>query len=116
MINLDLTIRSREDDMKSERRGKRTSSRIPWIVAILLGMFWSTTYLFIGQLHGMWPMYNGEFPFLIARLFTSQVAKLSVAAAAISTFTDGALVGLVGSWLLMLPITVSRRNHNRKEA
>jgi hypothetical protein len=76
-------------------------------MALLFGAIWTASYMVLGRMHGMWPMFNGELPFAAARLFTSQVDKLPVGLGAFFAFVDGAVAGLAGSWTMLLAITIS---------
>lgn len=80
----------------------KQANYIPWIVALIFGVIWSVTYLVLGRMHGMWPMFNGEFPFMTAHLFTFQSAELSATLGGLFAFIDGAIVGLAGSWIVLL--------------
>ena len=117
MNNPITTSHQDKELLLSDAVEKNMHTTANWVMLISAGVFgilWAATYLILGQMHQMWPMFNGEFPFLTARVFASQSARLPVAAAAISTFVDGALVGLVGSWLLLLPVK-SRHTHYRSK-
>ena len=89
------------------RRAGRKTNYIPWIVALTFGVFWSATYLILGRMHGMWPMFNSEFPFSTARLFTSQIAELPTALGALLGFVDGAVAGLAASWIVLFAARIT---------
>ena len=89
------------------QRVTRKTNYIPWIIAIIFGVLWSAAYVLLGRMHGMWPMFNSEFPFSTAHLFTSRVAELSVGVGALFAFIDGAVAGLAGSWILLLTARIT---------
>ena len=88
-------------------RASKKANYIPWIVALAFGVLWSAAYLLLGRMHGMWLMFNSEFPFLTARLFTSRIAELSPILGASFAFLDGALVGLAASWIVLLAARIT---------
>ncbi len=88
-------------------RASKKANYIPWIVALIFGALWSATYLILGRMHGMWPMFNSEFPFSTARLFTSRIAELSPALSAVFAFLDGAVVGSAASWIVLLAARIT---------
>ena len=94
-------------DQTMSLHASKKANYIPWIVALLFGVLWSAAYLLLGQMHGMWPMFNSEFPFSTARLFTSRIAGLRPAFGAIFAFLDGAIAGLVASWIFLLAVKIA---------
>ncbi len=89
------------------RRVTRKTNYIPWIIAIIFGVLWSAVYLLFGRMHGMWQMFNDGFPFGTAHLFISRISELTAWLGAIFAFTDGAVVGLAGSWIILLAAKIS---------
>ena len=89
------------------RRAGRMTNQIPWIVALIFGVFWSATYLCLGRMHSMWPMFNSEFPFSTARLFTSHIDELPTALGALFGFVDGAVAGLAASWIVLFAARIT---------
>ena len=89
------------------RRAGRKTNQIPWIVALTFGVFWSATYLLLGRMHGMWPMFNSEFPFSTAHLFISRIAELPTALGALFAFLDGAVAGFAGGWIILLAARIN---------
>ena len=92
-------IQSGNADSGLDHQVRKIANSIPWILAALFGVFWSTTYLFLGVLHGMWPMFDSEFPFLIAHLLGLHIGHLSIPVRALLVFADGGLIGFVLAWL-----------------
>ena len=91
------------------RPASRKANYIPWIAALIFGVLWSLVYLVLGRMHGMWPMFNSEFPFSTVRLFTSQIAELPTVLGALFAFVDGSVVGLAASWIILLAARITSR-------
>lgn len=88
---------------RSNLQGKeiQATNTLPLLVASILGGLWAGLYLIAGSLHGMWPMFNRKFPFLIASLLHLRPEAISSRLGALLTFADGASVTFVVAWLLL---------------
>ena len=72
----------------------------PLKIAFITGLFWVFVYLSLGRLHGMWPMFDKEFPFLVASVFGVHTGTISVLTGAVLAFTDAVIVGFTLSLIL----------------
>jgi len=75
--------------------------RIPLLIGVLFGLFWATAFLALGRLHGMWPMFEREFPFFIASLLGLHMVKMPWWVGVTAAFVDGALVGVLSGLVLV---------------
>jgi hypothetical protein len=89
-----------DPERRADQWLSRATRRLPLLVASIMGILWSGVYIIAGRLHGMWPMFNGRFPFLIASLFRIRPAAIPWRFGALLAFADGALVTFVMVWLL----------------
>jgi len=72
--------------------------RFPLIAAVSLAILWGLVYLAFGVLHGMWSMFDQEFPFVVARLLGVVHSSMSPLAGAAFAMLDGALAGGLLGW------------------
>ena len=73
--------------------------RIPLIVAFSLALFWGIVYVAFGIMHGMWGMFDQEFPFVIARLLGVTRHSMSPLVGTAFATLDGALAGGILGWV-----------------
>lgn len=87
------------DQTKTERtQSLKLIRRLPLIVSLIFGMLWGMMYLVFGGLHGMWRMFDKEFPLFIASALGLHPNSMSVLAGTLSAVGDGALGGFLLSW------------------
>lgn len=83
----------------SDRQGKKYT-KVPWILSRVTAIFWGLLFWFLGRLHGMWTMYEGQFPLAMASVVGMAKTKLSVMQALLLAALDGAVAGWLLGWLL----------------
>jgi hypothetical protein len=84
------------------RRFRRLVRLLPFLIGFLFGLLWALVYVLLGDLHGMWAMYDREFPFLLAKLLGLRVSLMPWRAGILLAFADGGVAGIVITWILSL--------------
>ncbi len=74
-------------------------AKVPWIFSLGAAILWALIFWFLGRLHGMWRMYEGEFPLIIASLLGITKTNLSATQALLLAALDGAGAGWLSGWL-----------------
>lgn len=103
--NPTTVIAQRHLNQSARRRGdqpRKLFSYLPTLIGLFLGLFWSVVHLVLGDLHGMWPMFDRGFPFLLPRLFQVPVFSLSKWSGTIFAFADAAAIGTLLAWGIRL--------------
>lgn len=100
-----------ETQQVDANRIQRTVQRLPFMMALVFGTLWGLSYLFLGRLHEMWPMFDKEFPFLLPSLLGVHKGTMKPIVGMLFAFMDGALVAFTVSGLFVL-ITRNRWRGN----
>ena len=86
-------------DTKSADKPQQRYQKVPWIFGVITAILWGLLFLFFGRLHGMWDMFEGEYPLFFASLIGIAKTRLSVGQAVLFAALDGAVAGWVLGWL-----------------
>lgn len=75
-----------------------TSAKVTLIICLLTAIVWSSIYFLQFLLHGMDNMFNNDFIFFFARIFSFDISTVYEGIA--FSFIDGTLIGF-GIWKLI---------------
>lgn len=73
--------------------------KMPWILSLATALAWGLLYLMFGKFHGMWKMFDREFPFFIAWILGIHQGTMTPITGTLFALLDGALFGGVFGWL-----------------
>ena len=96
------------EDPERVGRGK-TLRYLPLVVALGFGAFWAVLYLFLGRIHGMWAMFDKEFPFLITAVLGIHEAEMSPGVGALLAFVDSVVAVFLILWTLRFLVARRKR-------
>lgn len=84
---------------KSADKPQQRYKKVPWIFSMITAILWGMLFLFLGKLHGMWDMFEGEYPLFFASLIGIAKTKLSTVQAVLFAVLDAAVAGWLLGWL-----------------
>lgn len=72
---------------------KRNNKLIVLLIGSIIGLFWAFIYLLLFDLHGMTEMFNSEFTFFTASIFSIEIT--TKVTGVLFSFIDGFIFGII---------------------